>query len=119
MCDILKKVHNSSQDNIKRKGLYEVQIEKSEFTSFSKQSFVFSHNEAVVDLGEHWLELGYSKELRNEFIKHRKKPLWGIQAHPESSYTFGKNSGLVKNLRDSDLLDGYNFLDSFIYFITL
>ena len=113
------KVEFVFKDNIKSCRLYEVKIEKSDFTSISKRSFVFSHNEAVVDLGEHWLELGYSKELRNEFIKHRKKPLWGIQAHPESSYTFGKNSGLVKNLRDSDLLDGYNFLDSFIYFITL
>ena len=71
-----------------------------------------------MDLGEHWQELGYSKELRNEFIKHRKKPFWGVQAHPESSYTFGKNSGLIEKLSNSDLLDGHNFLDSFIYFIT-
>ena len=102
----------------KRKGLYQVQIEKSDFTDKSAASFVFSHNEAVVSLGEKWKELGFSNELRNEFIKHTEKPLWGIQAHPEASINFGKNSALLKNPCISDLLDGHNFLDSFIYFIS-
>ena len=103
---------------VKRKGLYEVNIRTSDFTKSHLGRFIFSHNEAVVDLGSNWLELGHSNELRNEFIKHRTKPLWGIQAHPESSFTFGKNSGLVENLNESDLVDGHNFLDSFIHFIS-
>ena len=69
------KVEFVFKDNIKRKGLYEGSNRKVRlYYCHLKKSFVFSHNEAVVDLGEHWQELGYSKELRNEFIKHRKKP---------------------------------------------
>lgn len=106
------------EKDFKRKGLFDVSVLESDFTDQAKLKLIFSHNEAVVALGDNFIELGYSNERRNEFIKHKYKPIWGTQAHPESSFTFGKHTGNVENLNHSDLINGHNFLDSFIDFIT-
>ena len=104
--------------HIKRKGLYELTMSNSKITKTAKAKFIFSHNEAVLDLGKNWIEVAYSNDLRNEVIEHKTKPLFGIQAHPESSLTFGKKTALMEKLKDSELIDGYKFIDSFLSFLT-
>ena len=112
------KVGYAFSSHIKRKGLYELTMSNSKITKTAKAKFIFSHNEAVLDLGKNWIEVAYSNDLRNEVIEHKTKPLFGIQAHPESSLTFGKKTALVEKLKDSELIDGYKFIDSFLSFLT-
>ncbi len=45
-----------------------------------------SHNDEIKEVGE-LLSLAHSKNCRHQAIKHRKKPIYGVQFHPEVEHT--------------------------------
>ena len=46
-----------------------------------------SHNDEIKDLGEHLISLAHSKNCKYQAIKHKTKPIYGVQFHPEVQHT--------------------------------
>jgi GMP synthase (glutamine-hydrolysing) len=53
------------------------------------------HSYHVAELPEDFESLAYSKTCENEIIKHKTKPIYGFQSHPEASGKAGLH--MVKN----------------------
>lgn len=61
---------------------------ESLFEGVSKKSIVWeSHNDEVVRLPKDFEILGESKSCKIQAMKHKKKPLYGLQFHPEVEHT--------------------------------
>ncbi len=53
------------------------------------QSFIAweSHNDEIKELGPYLVGLAHSKNCKYQAIKHRTKPIYGVQFHPEVQHT--------------------------------
>lgn len=58
-----------------------------------------SHSESVVDLGAELVSLGSSKYDKNSVIRHKQKPIYGVQFHPEVSHTAEGEQMLINFLK--------------------
>jgi len=58
----------------------------------SQISFVKRHTHHVADLPDNFIRLGESESCQNEIIRHKDKPIYGFQSHPEVS---GKEGILI------------------------
>jgi GMP synthase (glutamine-hydrolysing) len=59
------------------------------FTNVPKKSIVWeSHNDEVIELPELYFEkLGESEHCKVQAMKHKEKPFYGLQFHPEVEHT--------------------------------
>jgi len=57
------------------------------FKGLNKTEVYFTrrHNYYVAELPKNFIRVGESRICQNEIIKHREKPIYGFQAHPEVS----------------------------------
>jgi len=46
-----------------------------------------SHNDEIKELGNELIALAHSRNCRYQAIKHRSKPVYGVQFHPEVQHT--------------------------------
>lgn len=51
----------------------------------SEVTLVERHSHHVADLPKNFIRLGESKVCPNEIIRHKDKPIYGFQSHPEAS----------------------------------
>lgn len=99
----------------KYKGLRQIDIEKDGFWSSRTGRFIVSHREIVTRLPEAFEVCAKSPQSDFEIIKHKQKPIWGIQSHPEAGPEFIINS--VIPLKDEDtepFKSGDEFMRNFI-----
>lgn len=99
----------------KYKGIRTVKILKNDFWSGKTGRFIVSHREVVMTLPEDFEKCATSEEAEFEIIRHKQKPIWGIQSHPEAGPEFIINS--VIPLSDDEKLpfqSGDDFMLRFI-----
>ncbi len=65
------------------------------FNGIENNSEFSQHHEENITLPEGFILLGSSKTCENEAMKHKDKPIYGVQFHPEVSGEPGKQ--LIKN----------------------
>jgi len=75
------------------RGVFDLKLNKKTFGVNNLKVFE-SHLLAVTQLGEDLDELAKSK-VGIEIIKHRNKPIIGVQFHPEADGEFGTNGRIV------------------------
>ena len=46
-----------------------------------------SHNDEIKDPGPHLIPLAHSQNCRYQAVKHRNRPIYGVQFHPEVQHT--------------------------------
>lgn len=80
--------------------------------------FIVAHKYQVTDLPDSFTRLGTSETCKNEIIKHNELPFTGIQAHPEASKHFIKNTlekcDLSLDEQEDSLHDGIQFIKKFL-----
>jgi len=65
-----------------------VDNENELFNALPKKFFVWeSHNDEIKKLTEDFLCLAHSENCKYQAIKHKKKPFYGVQFHPEVEHT--------------------------------
>ncbi len=102
----------------KYKGLRSVKIEKSDFWDKGSARFIVSHRELVVSLPSDFERCASSEEAEFEIIRHKEKPIWGIQSHPEAGPEFVINSAIPLDPAETKPFhDGDNFMYRFIQHI--
>ena len=84
---------------IKKLSEYQNKREKITITSLNDPIFegieseeIFlreKHNYHVYQLPKNFIRLGYSELCPNEIIRHKTKPVYGFQSHPEVSKPYG------------------------------
>jgi GMP synthase (glutamine-hydrolysing) len=58
-----------------------------------------SHNDEVSEISEQLECLAHSKDCKYEAIKHKEKPIFGLQFHPEVQHT-EHGQEIFKNFTD-------------------
>jgi len=65
-----------------------VEEENDLFRGLPKRFTIWeSHNDEIKELPDVFIRLAYSDDCKYQAIKHRKKPLYGVQFHPEVEHT--------------------------------
>lgn len=112
------KVDFALPSQAKYKGLRQINFEKKGFWEGTSGRFIVSHRELVTTLPTEFECCGSSPEAQFELIRHKTKPIWGTQSHPEAGPEFLINSSIA--LTEADQLpfaSGDHFMRAFVQHI--
>lgn len=100
-------------DHEKSKGVREVDFTSSALNINGKKRLIVTHNEMVTDLPECMEIFASSSDVKIDGLKHRKYPVFGLQAHPEATVEFLRGRGMLEPQAIEALSDGYDVIRSF------
>ena len=90
-------------------------LDKNDFWQGQKEGhFVVSHREHITKLPSDCEIMATSPECEVDGFRHLKKPIWGMQSHPEAGPGFVDNQSLPMEKHESNFDSGELFLRKFI-----
>lgn len=100
----------------KYKGLRQITLEKEGFWQKGSGLYIVSHREVVKTLPVDFEKCAESQETEFELIRHKTKPIWGIQSHPEAGPEFIINSMIPLKPDEESLAfqSGDSFMSSYL-----
>ena len=109
--------HTKPPVNIKSVRTITLEADLWSYKRGDRLSLPYAHEQAVIEIPESFITIGSAKDLPFEIIRHETKPIFSIQAHPESSLEFISDitfntefEGEVQKIHR----DGFQFIKSFL-----
>ncbi len=113
------KVAFVNSDKSKLCGLRKISfLDRNGFWQSQKSGlFIVSHRETVTELSPSCEVFATSEEIAIDGFRHKNRPIWGMQCHPEAGLGFIENQKLDIPIHQSSFYSGQQFLRGFFKLI--
>ena len=105
-------------DQRKLTGFRRVKLAFDDFKIKKELELFSSHNQHVTDIPKGFVVAGQTPDVAIEALKHKKKPIFTVQTHPEASETFIESRKTPEQQHLGSLADGRMFIDRFLEFVS-
>ncbi|MCX6124316.1 MAG: hypothetical protein NTV34_06145 [Proteobacteria bacterium] len=104
-------------DRAKLVGVRRIQLNLDEFGLVGERDYIVTHNAIVTKVPSEFEVIATSVEIEVEGLRHRKRPIFSLQAHPEATVDFLRSRGLIEHRALQALVCGHEVLQFFLDYV--
>ena len=101
-------------DRAKLVGVRRIRLNLGQFSLIGERDFIVTHNAIVTKVPREFEIIASSAEIEVEGLKHKDKPIFSLQAHPEATVDFLRSRGLIEHRALQALLSGHEVIQFFL-----